>query len=47
MRNIVLVHGGFADGSGRRPLYDLLPRPEAAADVVREAAWEALAAAAV
>jgi xanthine dehydrogenase molybdopterin-binding subunit B len=22
--NIVLVHGGFVDGSGWRPLYDLL-----------------------
>jgi hypothetical protein len=24
--NIVLVHGGFVDGSGWRPLYDCSPR---------------------
>ncbi|MER5624833.1 hypothetical protein ABT061_27750 [Streptosporangium sp. NPDC002544] len=24
MRNVVLVHGGFVDGSGRQPVYDLL-----------------------
>jgi hypothetical protein len=35
-RNVVLVHGGFVDGSGWQGVY--LSRPQAVADLVRQAA---------
>jgi pimeloyl-ACP methyl ester carboxylesterase len=36
VRNVVLVHGAFVDGSGWRPVYDILTRDGYAVSIVQE-----------